>query len=83
MKDKQSQIWGSHLKNQPDEQNVLFCAGRDVQELPMADELLLPYDIWTNRAHCIMLERQGLIPKASLAKILTGLSQLEKLVEYR
>ena len=81
MKDKQSQIWGSHLKNQPDEQNVLFCAGRDVQELPMADELLLPYDIWTNRAHCIMLERQGLVPKASLAKILTGLSQLEELVE--
>ena len=81
MKHKQSQIWGSHLKNQPDEQNVLFCAGRDVQELPMADELLLPYDIWTNRAHCIMLERQGLIPTASLAKILTGLSQLEKLVE--
>ena len=81
MKDKQSQIWGSHLKNLPDEQNVLFCAGRDVQELPMADELLLPYDIWTNRAHCIMLERQGLVPKASLAKILTGLSQLEKLVE--
>ena len=40
MKDKQSQIWGSHLKNKPDEQNVLFCAGRDVQELPMADELL-------------------------------------------
>jgi argininosuccinate lyase len=81
MKHKQSQIWGSHLKNQPDEQNVLFCAGRDVQALPMADELLLPYDIWTNRAHCIMLERQGLIPTASLAKILTGLSQLEKLVE--
>ena len=81
MKDKQSQIWGSHLKNKPDEQNVLFCAGRDVQELPMADELLLPYDIWTNRAHCIMLERQGLVPKASLAKILTGLSQLEELVE--
>ena len=81
MKHKQSQIWGSHLKNPPDEQNILFCAGRDVQELPMADELLLPYDIWTNRAHCIMLEKQGLIPKASLTKILTGLSQLEELVE--
>ena len=81
MKHKQSQIWGNHLKNQTDEQNVLFCAGRDVQELPMADELLLPYDIWTNRAHCIMLERQGLIPIASLTKILTGLSQLEKLIE--
>ena len=47
----------------------------------MADEVLLPYDIWTNRAHCIMLERQGLIPKESLSKILTGLRQLEKLID--
>ena len=81
MKQKQSQIWGSHLKNKPNEQNVLFCAGRDVQGLPMADELLLPFDIWTNRAHCIMLQRQGLIPTESLGSILAGLSQLEKLVE--
>tara|TARA_Y100001947_G_scaffold105991_1_gene90645 strand:- start:247 stop:1740 length:1494 start_codon:yes stop_codon:yes gene_type:complete len=81
MKKRQTQIWGSHLKYQPDEQNVLFCAGRDVQELPMADELLLPYDIWTNRAHCIMLQRQGLIPTEILNKILAGLRQLEKLVE--
>ena len=81
MKKRQKQIWGSHLKNQPEEQNVLFCAGRDVQELPMVDELLLPYDIWTNRAHCIMLQRQGLIPTEILNKILTGLRQLEKLVE--
>ena len=78
---KKSHIWGSHLKNQPDGKNVLFCAGRDVKELPMADEVLLPYDIWTNRAHCIMLERQGLMPKESLSKILTGLRQLEKLIE--
>ena len=81
MKKRQTKIWGSHLKYQPDEQNVLFCAGRDVQELPMADELLLPYDIWTNRAHCIMLQRQGLIPTEILNKILAGLRQLEKLVE--
>ena len=81
MKQKQSQIWGSHLKNKRNEQNVLFCAGRDVQGLPMADELLLPFDIWTNRAHCIMLQRQGLIPTESLGSILAGLSQLEKLVE--
>ena len=47
----------------------------------MADELLLPYDIWTNRAHCIMLQRQGLIPTEILNKILAGLRQLEKLVE--
>ena len=81
MDKKRAQVWGNHLKNSPNEQNILFCAGRDVQPLPMADELLLPYDIWTNRAHCIMLHKQGLIPSASLSCILAGLNKLEKLVK--
>jgi len=80
MDKKRAQVWGSHLNKPPNEQNILFCAGRDVQPLPMADELLLPYDIWTNRAHCIMLHKQGLIPSASLSSILAGLNKLEKLV---
>jgi len=80
MNKKQKQVWGSHLNKLPYEQNVLFCAGRDVQPLPMADEILLPYDIWTNRAHCIMLHKQGLIPTSSFSGILTGLNKLEKLV---
>ena len=80
MDKKRAQVWGNHLKKPPNEQNILFCAGRDVQPLPMADELLLPYDIWTNRAHCIMLHKQGLIPSASLSSILAGLNKLEKLV---
>ncbi len=81
MKNKQSQIWNSRLSKQTLEQNVLFCAGRDVQVLPMADEILLPYDIWTNRAHCIMLQKQNLISKTNLKCILKGLNHLEKLVE--
>ncbi|MBC8259609.1 MAG: argininosuccinate lyase [SAR324 cluster bacterium] len=81
MDKKQAQVWGNHLKKPPNEQNVLFCAGRDVLPLPMADELLLPYDIWTNRAHCIMLHKQGLIPTTNLSSILAGLKQLEILVE--
>ena len=36
-----SQVWGSHLSRPPIEQNVQFCAGRDVRALPMADEVLL------------------------------------------
>ena len=78
---KRSQIWGNHLSNPPDEQNVLFCAGRDVQEIPMADQILLPFDIWTNRAHCIMLHKQEIISVNCLEKILTGLGKLENLVE--
>ena len=78
---KSSQIWGNHLSNPPDEQNVLFCAGRDVQEIPMADQILLPFDIWINRAHCIMLHKQKIISANCLEKILTGLGKLENLVE--
>ena len=81
MKNKKSQIWNIELENQAFEKNVLFCAGRDVQDLPMADELLLPYDIWTNRAHCIMLRKQGIISSENFKKIFAGLNQLERLVK--
>jgi len=81
MKNKHSQIWNSRIEKQASTQNVLFCAGRDVQKLPMADEILLPFDIWTNRAHCIMLREQNLISKSNLRSILTGLEKLEILVK--
>ena len=81
MKNKRSHLWNSRLNNQANEKNVLFCAGRDVQKLPMADELLLPFDIWTNRAHCIMLQKQGLITKENLRCIFKGLNKLENLVK--
>ena len=78
MKTDQNQVWGSHLQSSPAEENVLFCAGRDVQPLPMADMALLPYDLWTNRAHAIMWYEEGVLPKDVLTKILRGLSQLEE-----
>ena len=81
MKNKSTQIWNSRIEADDSELNVLFCAGRDVQKLPMADEVLLPFDIWTNRAHSIMLEQQGLISKPTLKSILEGLNRLEKLVK--
>jgi len=76
-----SQVWGSHLSRPPIEQNVQFCAGRDVRAVPMADEVLLPYDLWTNRAHSIMLHQQGLIADEQLSRILAGLLELERLHE--
>ena len=54
MNDERKTLWGGHLIQNPEQQNVQFCAGRDVREVPMADEILLPFDIWTNRAHCII-----------------------------
>ncbi len=63
MKEKilKSQVWGNRLSVSPDELNVAFCAGRDVIGLPMADETLLEYDIWTNLAHSAMLKKVGII----------------------
>ena len=78
MKTDQNQVWGSHLQSSPAQENVLFCAGRDVQPLPMADMALLPYDLWTNRAHAIMWYEEGVLPKDVITKILIGLSQLEE-----
>ncbi len=78
MRAKKQQIWGDHLSQSPDELMVQFCAGRDVAPLPMADAALLPYDLWTNRAHAIMLFRQGILPEKHLAALLKALKALEK-----
>ena len=71
------QIWGLHLQGTPDALMLAFCAGRDVRPLPMADSELLPFDLWTNRAHVIMLARQGICSQAHADQILAALNQLE------
>ena len=77
MSGEKRQVWGGHLSAPPDELMVRFCAGRDVAPLPMADAELLPFDLWTNRAHAIMLHRQGILPPGMLADILAALDALE------
>ena len=72
------QIWGGHLTESPDELTVRFCSGRDVAELPMADAALLPYDLWTNRAHAIMLFRREIITEKQLTALLKALKSLER-----
>jgi len=71
-----SQVWGNRLNTEPDPLNVAFCAGRDVQALPMADELLLEYDIWTNLAHARMLAHTGILTHSEWAEIRAGLTEL-------
>ncbi|MCZ6645970.1 MAG: argininosuccinate lyase [SAR324 cluster bacterium] len=78
MKGKKNQIWGGHLTQSPDRLMVEFCAGRDVAALPMADETLLPFDLWTNRAHAIMLHKQSILKTPALRAILKALTALEK-----
>jgi argininosuccinate lyase len=78
MSPTKAQIWGSHLSEPPDRLMLEFCAGRDVKALPMADALLLPFDLWTNRAHVIMLARQGIVPAELAAQALAALGTLEQ-----
>jgi len=77
MSQAKTQIWGSHLTQAPDRLMLEFCAGRDVKALPMADELLLPFDLWTNRAHVIMLAQQGILPRDLCGQALAALNALE------
>lgn len=56
---------------------VAYCAGRDVAERPMADAALVPWDIWTNRAHCAMLARKKIIGGRDLVAIDAALSCIE------
>ena len=74
-----SPVWGKRLASEAGEANVAYCAGWDVQGRGAADLELLPYDLWTNRAHCVMLARAGVIPRVELRKILKALDALEGL----
>jgi argininosuccinate lyase len=73
-----SPVWARRLASRAGEANVAYCAGWDVRGRAAADAQLLPYDLWTNRAHCAMLAKVGAIPKAKLARILRALREIEK-----
>lgn len=78
MKTKQTnKLWGAAFSQKPSDAMIAFTAGRDVVGIPPADQALLPYDIWVNKAHCVMLGKTGIIPKFDAAKILAGLNELE------
>jgi argininosuccinate lyase len=58
---EKDQVWGGRLNTPPDKMNIAFCSGRDVVSIPMADALLLTYDIWTNLAHVKMLHHCAIL----------------------
>jgi argininosuccinate lyase len=70
-------IWHSSKKGTARTEFVKFSAGRDVLPLPGADEILVPYDIWTNQAHAIGLHRIDVFSAPQLQKILQALTKLE------
>ena len=76
-----SQVWGGRMESEPSMMNVYFCAGRDPFPKPAADELLIPYDIWLNKVHCLMLHKQKIISRADASAILFALDEIAQ--QYR
>jgi argininosuccinate lyase len=75
---KTQKLWGHAFDMQPDKVVIEFCAGRDVMGTLPADSFLLPYDVWGDRAHAVMLFKQGIITKDDAKVILGGLDEVEK-----
>ncbi|OGH00103.1 MAG: argininosuccinate lyase [Candidatus Lambdaproteobacteria bacterium RIFOXYD1_FULL_56_27] len=76
-KTKKSQVWGGRLTESPLAANVRFCAGRDVAALPMADQELLFFDLWTNLAHAKMLSEVGVLSAQEYREIYQALSAID------
>ncbi len=74
---QKAQVWGNRLSAPPDELNIRFCAGRDVTSIPMADEVLLEYDVWTNLAHAKMLCKADILSDQEYKQIKDALLSLE------
>jgi len=74
-------VWGHRLAGKPEELSVMYSAGRDVKALPMADEVLISYDIWNTEAHDVMLYKQGILTRDEIKVILSSLLRVRKLYE--
>ncbi len=76
---KIEKLWGGRFEELPPKKMVDFLSGRDVKGIPPCDERLIPYDLWGNRAHVLMLCHQGILSKLDGKKILRGLREIETL----
>jgi len=76
---KIEKLWGGRFEELPSKEMVDFLSGRDVRGIPPYDERLIPYDIWGNRAHVLMLCHQRILSKQDGKKILKGLREIETL----
>lgn len=74
-------LWGSRLKESPDEKFIEYISGRDVKALPACDEVLVPYDVWGSRVHAVMLWKQGIVPEADAKLIIEGLHEVARRYE--
>ncbi len=74
-------VWATERKGAAHEVMVAISAGRDVTALPAADALLIPYDLWTNRAQAIMLTEIGVFTRQELVSLLRALIDIEERAE--
>jgi len=74
-------LWGSRFQEKPDEEFIKFISGRDIRGLPPCDEVLIPFDLWGNRVHTIMLWQQGIIPAEDAQLLIKGLYEINQLFE--
>ena len=70
-------LWGSRFKKQPSALFEKFTAGRDMRGSLPADEKLIAYDLWGNRAHAVMLAKQGIISRSEARTLIQGLREIE------
>ncbi len=70
-------LYGTSLVS-PTPEVVAFMAGWDVASKGAADQSLVPFDLWVNRAHTRMLVAQSIISRTQGEAILGGLEKIEQ-----
>ena len=73
-----ARLYGASLVS-PTPEVVAFMAGWDVAAKGAADQSLIPFDIWLNRAHTRMLVAQLILTPPQGEAILGGLDEIERL----
>ena len=71
-------LYGNRLVS-PTPEIVAFMAGWDVSGKGAADQSLVPFDLWVNRAHAVMLVRCNILTPSQGRAILDGLAEIERL----
>ncbi len=70
-------LYGNRLVS-PTPEVVAFMAGWDVAGKGAADQNLVPFDLWVNRAHAHMLVRCSILTTEQGRAILDGLAEIER-----
>ncbi len=73
----EGRLYGASLVS-PTPEVVAFMAGWDVAPKGSADQSLIPFDLWLNRAHTRMLVAQSILTVEQGDAILSGLSEIER-----